>query len=54
MYNYYYYYYHLNIRQTKAMTVRWLLERYKLIGLVASEDDIRNQLTLRFVIVIDS
>ena len=31
-----------NIRQTKAMKMRWLPENYKL---VASDDDTRNQLT---------
>ena len=34
-----------NIRETKAMKMRWLPEKYKLIGLVGSDDDIRNQLT---------
>ena len=28
-----------NIRQTKAMKMRWLSEKNKLIGLVASDDD---------------
>ena len=36
------------------MKMRWLPEKYKLIGLVASDDDTRNQLTWRFVIVICS
>ena len=33
------------IRQTKAMKLRWLPEKSKLIRLVASDDDTRNQLT---------
>ena len=33
------------IRQTKAMKMRWLPEKYKLIRLVARDEDTRNQLT---------